>query len=135
MNTEMIQREIELLARVLAAQMNSIAELEASLDREVTFNNKLTKKLGKRILKLEAAPKVKTLTAQVAALEAEVLRLRGALDSVQQVANRSDGIAGWPEAAHEHINDAIRIRISKDFGDFAPKYSVVPLIVKPGEEK
>ena len=44
-----------------------------------------------------------------------------------------DAIAGWPEAAHEHINDAIQIW--KDFGDFVPKYSVVPLIVKPGEEK
>ena len=44
-----------------------------------------------------------------------------------------DAIAGWPEAAHEHINDAIQLW--KDFGDFVPKYSVVPLIVKPGEEK
>ena len=44
-----------------------------------------------------------------------------------------DAIAGWPEAAHEHINDAIQIW--KDSGDFVPKYSVVPLIVKPGEEK
>ena len=44
-----------------------------------------------------------------------------------------DFIAGWPEAAHEHINDAIQIW--KDSGDFVPKYSVVPLIVKPGEEK
>ena len=42
-----------------------------------------------------------------------------------------DAIAGWPEAAHEHINDAIQLW--KDFGDFVPKYSVVPLIVKPGE--
>ena len=39
-----------------------------------------------------------------------------------------DFIAGWPEAAHEHINDAIQIW--KDSGDFVPKYSVVPLIVK-----
>ena len=44
-----------------------------------------------------------------------------------------DFIAGWPEAAHEHINDAIQIW--KDSGDFVPKYSVVPLIVKPGENK
>ena len=44
-----------------------------------------------------------------------------------------DFIAGWPEAAHEHINDAIQIW--KDSGDFVPKYSVVSLIVKPGEEK
>ena len=44
-----------------------------------------------------------------------------------------DFIAGWPEAAHEHINDAIQIW--KDSGDFVPKYSVVPLSVKPGEEK
>ena len=44
-----------------------------------------------------------------------------------------DFIAGWPEAAHEHINDAIQIW--KDSGDFVPKYSVVPLIIKPGEEK
>ena len=44
-----------------------------------------------------------------------------------------DFIAGWSEAAHEHINDAIQIW--KDSGDFVPKYSVVPLIVKPGEEK
>lgn len=44
-----------------------------------------------------------------------------------------DAIAGWPEAAHEHINDAIQLW--KDSGGFVPKYSVVPLIVKPGEEK
>ena len=44
-----------------------------------------------------------------------------------------DAIAGWPEAAHEHINDAIQMW--KDSGDFVPKYSVVPLIIKPGEEK
>ena len=44
-----------------------------------------------------------------------------------------DAIAGWTEAAHEHINDAIQIW--KDSGDFVPKYSVVPLIVKPGEDK
>ena len=44
-----------------------------------------------------------------------------------------DFIAGWPEAAHEHINDAIQIW--KDSGDFVPKYSVVPLIIKPGDVK
>ena len=55
------------------------------------------------------SPKVKALTAQVAALEAEVLRLRNALDSVQQVANRSDGIAGW------HLN-----------GDIASWDSILP---------
>ena len=44
-----------------------------------------------------------------------------------------DAIAGWPEAAHEHINDAIQMW--RDSGDFVPKYSVVPLIVKPGEDK
>lgn len=46
---------------------------------------------------------------------------------------KGNAIAGWPEAAHEHINDAIQIW--KDSGDFVPKYSVVPRIVKPGEEK
>ena len=49
------------------------------------------------------------LLAVNAALEAEVLRLRGALDSVQQVANRSDGIAGW------HLN-----------GDIASWDSILP---------
>ena len=49
------------------------------------------------------------LLAANAALEAEVLRLRGALDSVQQVANRSDGIAGW------HLN-----------GDIASWDSILP---------
>ena len=52
---------------------------------------------------------IEQLTAHIAALEAEVLRLRGALDSVQQVANRSDGIAGW------HLN-----------GDIASWDSILP---------
>ena len=52
---------------------------------------------------------IDSLKEQVAQLEAEVLRLREALDSVQQVANRSDGIAGW------HLN-----------GDIASWGSILP---------
>ena len=59
--------------------------------------------------KIEDREEIEQLTARVAELEAEVLRLRNALDSVQQVANRSDGIAGW------HLN-----------GDIASWDSILP---------
>ena len=53
-------------------------------------------------------------------LEAENERLERNLSTTEQT-------------MREYINDAIQIW--KDSGDFVPKYSVVPLIVKPGEEK
>ena len=76
---------------------------------------------------------VKELRAELAKYRDAPVAAYGVLEDQGNSVISWDAIAGWPEAAHEHINDAIQLW--KDFGDFVPKYSVVPLIVKPGEEK
>lgn len=88
----------------------------------------------------KAADAIESLLAENERLNAELAKYRdapiaayGVLEDQGSSVISWDAIAGWPEAAHEHINDAIQIW--KDSGDFVPKYSVVPLIVKPGEEK
>ena len=88
----------------------------------------------------EASDAIESLLAENERLKAELAKYRdapiaayGVLEDQGSSVISWDAIAGWPEAAHEHINDAIQIW--KDSGDFVPKYSVVPLIVKPGEEK
>ena len=95
---------------------------------------------GYDVSREEAANAIESLLVENERLNAELAKYRdapiaayGVLEDQGSSVISWDFIAGWPEAAHEHINDAIQIW--KDSGDFVPKYSVVPLIVKPGEEK
>ena len=63
----------------------------------------------KREYQLEAQGQIEFLDKKLAECQAQEAKLREALDAVQQVANRSEGIAGW------HLN-----------GDIASWDSILP---------
>ena len=121
--TEQTMREYQELAAKRLEEIERLKDLCTTMDGQ----------LGKRPCQNNRCLEYNRLAAELAKYRDAPIAAYGVLEDQGSSVISWDFIAGWPEAAHEHINDAIQIW--KDSGDFVPKYSVVPLIVKPGEEK